>query len=293
MAMKNDAVVGPLLIVAWEWSGGRFEHRPGRRIVTTAAVLPVVAFVWWQSTATDAHRDHAQTGIWQVVSTAVGLLRFAFLWRSEPELRAEFPPAPAAPAAMAVLGVVVGAAVLALAAVSLRTRSGRVLVAAGLASLGPVAVLQPALLSRYVLPPVLLITAAAGAGAGRLARRSVVFKYRRAAMASAAIASLAIWAVLAHLVSGAGAIATHEEQSLLTGLVQAGLTAKDEVAVRLVNSPVEPSTASFRQYDPTLPPEQRLRGLRFLQAGEAAPPGMPVATATRLASGTYTIVISR
>jgi hypothetical protein len=294
LAMKNDAVVGPLLILAWEWSGGRSERRPGLPVVTAATVLPVIAFVWWQGTAVDPHRDSAQTGISQVASNAVGLIRFAFLWRGDAELRAEFPPAPAAPAALVVLGAVVGAAVLALASVSLWTRPGRTLVAAGLASLGPVAVLQPALLSRYVLPPVLLLTAAAAAGAAHLAhRRPVRTRNRRTALACAALASLAIWGTLAFLASGAGANAARDERALLTGLTLAGLSPRDEVAVRLVNSPLDPSTAIYRQFDPTLPPEQRLRGLTFLAPEQAAPPGMPLATATRLPTGTYTVAMTK
>lgn len=293
LAMKNDAVIGPLLILAWEWTSGRSPGGKGRAAVTAAAILPVAAFVWWQSTALDPHRDTAETGIWHVVSNAGGLLRFAFLWRGEAELRAEFPPAPAPPMVLIIAGAVVGAAVLALAAISLRSRAGRILVFAGLASLGPIAVLQPALLSRYVLPPVLMITAAAGAGAAHLARRRFKSRHHRAAMVAAAVAALAVWGTLAHLASGAGVVATREERALLSGLVRAGLTPRDEVAVRLVGSPVEPSTAGFRQTDPGLPPQQRLRGVIFLRPGQATPPGMPLATATRTPEGTYTVVIVR
>lgn len=300
LAVKNDAVIGPLLILAWEWSGGRRERPAGRVIVTAAAVVPMMVFVWWQATAIDPHRDQAQTGVWQVLGKTFGLLRFAFLWQDDAELRAEFPPASPAPVALVVAGAAVGAAVLALAIGSLWTRSGRVLVAAGLASLGPVAVLEPALLSRYVLPPVLLITAAAGAGAahliGRIGRnRPVKGGDRRAAvvgprvLAGAAVATLAIWGTLAHLAGAGGAVATREEEALLAGLLRAGLSAQDRYAVRLVGSPIEPSTAAFRQYDPDLPAAQRLRGLRFLLPGEAVPAGMPLATVTRLPDGTYVV----
>lgn len=292
LAMKNDAVIGPLLILAWEWIGGRSERRTSRSIVTAAAILPMVAFVWWQGTAVDPHREHAQTGVGEVAANAVGLLRFAFLWRGDAELRAEFPPASAAPVALVVAGALVGVAVLALAAVSLRTRAGRILVAAGLASLGPVAVLQPALLSRYVLPPVLLLTAAAGSGAAQLARRrSSGWGLRTAGGAAAAALAIGVWGTLAHLASGGGAVATQEENALLTGLTRAGLAPNERVAVRLIDSPVEPSTARYRQFDPTLPPEQRLRRLRFLQPGEPPPPGMPVVTATRDATGAYTVTV--
>lgn len=290
LGMKNDAVIGPLLILAWEWSRHRTERPPGRAAVTIAAILPMAAFVWWQATADDPHRDQAETGLGQVFGNIAGLLRFAFLWRSDAELRAEFPPAAAAPVALVLAGALVGALVLLLAAVSLRTRSGQVLVAAGLASLGPIAVLQPALLSRYVLPPVLLATAAAAAGAAHLAYRAQT-RHSRAAIAGVALATVAIWGSLAHLASGAGSNAVREEQALLAGLIEAGLAPGDEVAVRLVNSPVEPSTASLRQFDPALPPKQRLQRLRFLLPGEDPPRGMRVATATRLATGTYLVVL--
>ncbi len=283
LGMKNDAMIGPLLILAWEWSGS--SRRPFRIAVTAGALLPMAAFVWWQSTAIDPHRDQAQTGLWQVLAKTVELLRFAFISRSEAELKAEFPPAAAAPVVLVIAGGLVGVVVLALAVVSLWTRHGRILVAVGIASLGPVAVLEPALLSRYVLPPVLLITAAAALGFAKLASA------RTLPWAVGALASLAVWGTLSHVASAGGVVATQEETALLQGLSAAGISPADQLAVRLAGSPLEPTTAGYRQFDPTLPPHLRLRKLRFLVPGEPVPAGMPLATATRRADGTYTVVI--
>jgi hypothetical protein len=293
LAMKNDAIIGPLLVVAWEWLAPAAERKPGRGRVTAVALLPVAVFVWWQFTAVDPHRDQARTGLSEVISNVFGLLRFSFLWRNDAELRAEMPPGPSAPVALTVAGALVGAAVLMLAALSLRHRAGRTLVAAGLASLGPVAVLHPALVSRYVLPPTLLITAAAGMGAAILVRPQARRGGRTAIALLAGISAIAVWGVLTHLASGAGGEAGREEQALLAGLAQSGLDPAEEAAVRLVNSPVEPSTAEFRQLDPTLPPEQQLRRLHFLLPQEQPAPGLPLAVATRLPSGRYQVTTTR
>jgi hypothetical protein len=293
LAMKNDAVIGPLLVVAWEWLQPRAKRQHGRGRVTAVALLPVAVFVWWQATAIDPHRDQARTGLGEVITNAIGLLRFSFLWRTDAELRAEFPPGPSAPMALTVAGALVGAAVLGLAAASLRHRAGQALVAAGLASLGPVAVLHPALVPRYVLPPTLLITAAAGVGAAVLLPPRARPGRGTVIAIAAGISAIAVWGALTHLASDDGEGAGREEQALLAGLTQAGLRPAEDAAVRLVNSPVEPSTAQYRQLDPTLPPEQRLRRLHFLLPGERPAPGVPLAVATRLPSGRYQVTVTR
>jgi hypothetical protein len=298
LAMKNDALLGVLVIVAWEWLIPRSQRERRRTIVTGVVLLPAAAFLWWQATAVDPHRDHAQTGLAQVASNSVKLLRFIFLWRNDSELRAEFPPGPPPPIALTVLGGMAGTAVLILAALSLRDRAGRVLVFAGLASLGPVAVLNPAVVSRYTLPTTLLITAAAGAGAALLAtsrggapRHALATSRggtpRRVLALGAGLATIAVWGTLAHLASGDGAVAGREEQALLSGLTAAALDPSQDTAVLLTNSPLDPSTAAFRQGDPTLP--QRLHRLTFLLPGQTPPPGMRWAVANRLPTGVYQV----
>ena len=308
LAMKNDAVIGPLLVVAWEWLSPMGGPRPGRRAVTVAATVPVAVFVWWQFTAVDPHRDQARTGLTDVLGNAVGLLRFTFLWRNESELRAEFPPGASAPLPLTVAGFLVGGMVLALAAVSLRRPEGRVLVIAGLGSLAPIAVLQPALVSRYVLPPTLLITAAAGAGAGYLLRtrsrnqtsqaldrpdRETISAPRITIPVAIGIGAILSWAALTWLTSGAGYGAGQEEDALLAGFATSTLTPADIATVELVNSPLEPSTAEFRQLDPTLAPRQRLRRLTFLLPGEEPPADGLHAVAVRHPSGDYQITANR
>lgn len=314
VSMKNDGAIGPLLIMAWEWTAARSELRfAARARITVLAALPLAAFLWWQATAVDPHRDSAEIGVGRVLSTMAGLIRFAFLARTDAELRRESPPGPHAPTILLLAGAAVGAAVLALALVSLRTRSGRILVAAGVAGLGPVAVLQPALVPRYALPAVLMFTAAAGAGA------VVVAQHRRQprnpqslrtprvagpatpaapatpttpallATAVAALAAIAVWATLAHHSSGFGAVAVQEEAALLASVQAANLDPGDGLALRLRNSPLDPSTAHLRLLDPSLPAALRSHPITFLGPADVAPPGLRLLTAVRDATGRYTI----
>ena len=63
----------------------------------------------------------------------------------------------------------------------MRERAGCILLAAGIAGLAPVAVLQPALVSRYALPAVLTFTTAAGVGATVLRHRTHDRRHHRMA----------------------------------------------------------------------------------------------------------------
>jgi hypothetical protein len=292
VAMKNDGVLGPLLILAWEWAVPR-APAPRRPAVTVMTTLPLTAFLWWQATATDPHRDSASTGVGHLVSTMAGLLRFTFLFRTDAELRQEFPPGPRAPQALLQAAVVVGAVIMALAVVSLRTRAGRTLVLAGVGALGPVAVLQPALVCRYVLPAVLMFTGGAAVGAVVLLTRSRPDRQHGRALktvgVAALLASAVVWGSLAHRSSGSGEVAVREESALLAGLQAAHLDPRTGVAVRLQGSPLNPTTAYLRLLDPALPPALRLPALQILGPEQSAPAGLRLLTAVRDDTGRYTV----
>ncbi|HET9655322.1 MAG TPA: hypothetical protein VFP72_08205 [Kineosporiaceae bacterium] len=295
VAMKNDGVLGPLLILAWEWTAPRSHDRPPARLpITAMAAAPILAFIWWQATAVDPHRDTAQTGIRHVLTTAVELIRFAFITRTGTELRQEFPPGPPPPTFLAWAGAAVGATILALATLAVRERAGRILLVAGITSLGPVAVLQPALVSRYALPTVLTLTGAAGVGAAsvgaavlRRRHHSRLHRHRLATVATTA-AALA-WGALAHANSGAGAAAAREETALLAGLQAAHITPTGApLTLRLINSPLDPTTAGLRLLEPTLFPDWRNTPITITTPGQPSPPSQHVLTVTRDNTGHYT-----
>jgi hypothetical protein len=295
VAMKNDGVLGPLLILAWEWTAFRAPGKsPKRRVVTVMALLPLTAFLWWQATAIDPHRDSASTGAGHVLSTMAGLLRFTFLTRTEAELRQEFPPGPQAPTALLLAAAVVGASILALAAFSLQTRSGRTLVLAGVGALGPVSVLQPALVCRYVLPAVLMFTGAAAVGASVLltwdhGSRRPHGPALRAVGLAALLASAVVWGTLAHRSSGDGEVAVREENALLTGLQSAHLNPQQGVALQLLGSPLNPTTAQLRLLDPALPRDPRLPPIQILGPGQTVTGYLHLITVIRDDSGRYAV----
>jgi hypothetical protein len=288
VAMKNDGVLGGLLILAWEWTAPRGQDRPPARLpITVMAATPVLAFVWWQATAVDPHRDTAQTGIGHLLTTAGGLIRFALIARTDTELLQEFPPGPPPPTFLVWAGAVVGAAVLALAVLSVRERAGRILLAAGIAGLGPVSVLQPALVSRYALPAVLAFTGAAGVGAAVL-RRSHHGRHHYVLAAVATTAAALTWGGLAHHSSGAGAVAVTEETALLTSLQAAHVSPTGTpLTLRLINSPLNPTTAGLRLLDPTLPTAWRHTPITVTTPGQPSPPDVHVITVTRDDTGHY------
>lgn len=309
VAMKNDGILGALLILVWEWTTPpRGSHPPGRRrarlTVTVMAAAPVLAFVWWQATAVDPHRDSARTSPDHVLSTIAGLIRFTFLTRSDAELREEFPPGPPAPTFLLWAGAAVGVAILALATLSVREPAGRTLLVAGLGVTGPVATLHPALVGRYVLPLVLAFTGAAGVGAvtaQRLGQRRHVVPHRRRhvlprrrrhvlpIIVTAITAAAALcWSALAHHNSGSGTTTVREETALLAALQTSRITPTGgPLTLHLVNSPLNPATASFRLLDPTLRPSWRNTPLTVTAPPQPPPANQSTITLTRDATGHY------
>jgi hypothetical protein len=280
VAMKNDGVLGALLILAWEWTAPRGQDRPpARPQITAMAALPVLAFIWWQATAVDPHRDTAQTGIGHLLTTAAGLIRFAFIARTDAELRQEFPPGTPPPALLVWAGAAVGAAILSLA---------------GVAGLGPVAVLQPALVSRYALPAVLTFTGAAGVGAAVL-RRGHRPRHHHVLAFVGTTAAILTWGGLAHHSSGAGAVATREETALLTGLQTAHVAPTGTpLTLRLIGSPLNPTTVGLRLLDPALPTAWRRTPVIVTAPGQPSPPHHhEVITMTRDSTGHYTAAVPR
>jgi hypothetical protein len=89
--------------------------------------------------------------------------------------------------------------------------------------------------------------------------------------------------------SGFGAIAVREESALLAGLQAAPFDVSGAVAVRLLGSPLDPSTAQLRMLDPALPLDLRNSRISVLAPGEAAVASLRLVTAVRDDTGRYTV----